>query len=152
MASLDESELGLLEEDVLFVREILGGQTPRPPLGDLPEGKRQILLVRQHHLFSANWLESAESGVTDSATVLLLTGKPSPSSDRKLRAAYVTFVREPAKLRRPSYCGTRGVLRLFMRYDNLPTVLAQVHEELVYCWVGHFGNGHLYGDIHTAHP
>jgi hypothetical protein len=101
-------------------------------------------------MFSANFLESAASGKTDSRVVLLLTGKHSPSSHPELRMAYVTFVDDNTTVRRPGYSRAQGTIRLWMRYRELPNVLAQLREPNVYCWIGHFGQGHLHGDIHTS--
>ena len=81
----------------------------------------------------------------------MLTGKHSPSSHPELCRAYITFIDDKANVRRPGYSRAQGTIRLWMHYRELPTVLAQLHEPNVYCWIGHSGLGYMYGDIHTSH-
>lgn len=147
----DDPELGISDQQMDELRALLLGQVGTMSSGDLPEGTRQILIVKQHCMFSADWLDSAASGKTSSASVLLLLGDPSPHSDQTLKGAYVTFVEDGKNVRQPSYDKARGIIRLELHHRNLPTTLMQLHEPNVYCWVGHFANGHIYGDVHTAH-
>ena len=119
---------------------------------DLPEGSRQILIVSGHNLITSNFVESQATGKIDSSAVLLLTGQAAPSSDPLLQRAYITFVDDAAgKLRGPSYSKAEGIIWLFLPLRMLPVVLAQIHEPNVFCWIGHFANGHIWGDIHTSH-
>lgn len=151
MKTSDSPELGLADEMMDEIRQLSLGSLRELAEEDLPEGKRQILIVRGHSLTAANFVESQASGKIDSSTVLLLSGNPSPSSNPLLQHAYITFVNDEGKLRRPSYSASRGIIWLWMPLRLLPSVLAQIHEPNVYCWIGHFANGHIYGDIHTTH-
>ena len=145
-------ELGLTEEQINELRNLALGSERDATEEDLPEGKRQILIVSGHSLTSSNYVESQATGRVDSVAQLLLSGKASPSSDPALQHAYVTFMAEGDKLRRPSYSRARGVIWLWMPIRMLPLVLAQIHEPNVYCWIGHFAQGHIWADIHTGHP
>lgn len=139
-----EEELGITALELEELRKTLQ-EAPAPTR--LPEGSRQILIVEGAVLTSASWVE--RTGVpTKAMSVVMLRGRPSPSSDRSLTLAYLTFVPEPAPLRAPTFGA--GVIRLFMRPAMLSTVLAQVKSKNVFCWVGQFADGHLYGDVHAA--
>lgn len=118
---------------------------------DLPEGTRQILLVAGHSMITSNFLLNTSSGKTDSQAVILLWGNPSPSSDPNLKRIYITFIEDNAKVRRPDFNKAGGTIRLWMHCKNMPMVLAQLHEPNVYGWIGHFGQGQIYADIHTSH-
>ena len=147
----NKNELGVDEVDIEILHELLSDQTQKPQT-DLPEGKRQILLVSGHHLFTASWLETAASAKTQSSSVLLLTGTNSPSSDPELKKAYVTVVEDGKTVRRPKYDKSRGAIYMEVHQRQLENILAQVHEPSVYCWIGHFKEGNIYADIHTSHP
>jgi hypothetical protein len=150
MGMSNDSELMYSEkelETILELHKLKSGT----PTDDLPVGSRQILIVKAHIITSSNYLESASSNKTDSSSVIMLTGKASPSSDQTLDHAYIHFFNDTSTLARPYYNKARGEIKLSMHYRNLPTVLAQLHEPQVYCWIGHFASGHIYGDIHTGH-
>jgi hypothetical protein len=80
---------------------------------------------------------------------LFLQGNPSPSSDRGLKLAVIQFVNDSDRIRIPQYIAERGTIYLDMRISQMGGVLAQLHEPDLYCWIGHFEGGHIYGDIHT---
>ena len=145
-----ENELGVDKRDIETIHEIFSDGLPEIE-SDLPEGTRQILLVDSHHLFTANWVDSTQSGKTSSATVVLLTGSNSPSSDKELSKAYVTVIEDGGKVRTPKYVKARGAIYLWVHQRQLENLLVQIHEPSVYCWVGHFSGGHIYGDVHTSH-
>lgn len=146
----ERDEAGLPDDVIDEIRQLASGQIKGMP-DDLPQGERQILSVQHHFLVSSNFLESAASGNTGSTTVLRLAGVPTPSSDHKLESAFVTFVPDTEPVRPPAYVRSKGTIYLWIHHRQLQTVLTQLHEPSVYCWVGHFDNGHLYGDIHTGH-
>lgn len=145
-----ENELGVDQRDIETIHEIFSDGLPEIE-SDLPEGTRQILLVDSHHLFTTNWVDSSQSGKTNSATVVILTGKHSPSSDKELSKAYITVVEDGEKVQAPKYVKARGAIYIWVHQRQLENLLVQVHEPSVYCWVGHFPRGHIYGDIHTSH-
>lgn len=116
---------------------------------DLPEGSRQILMVTGYNLFSESFRASAESG-TDSKAVVVLRGHASPNSAPELKMAYVSVVPDTKNVRVPSFSRAAGAIRLEIHARNLPMLLAQLKESNVYCWVGHFPGGHIYGDVHTS--
>ena len=151
MTTANHSEIGLPEDVIDEIRRLASDGERITRAEDLPEGTRQILMVSGHSLITANFVASQPSGKIDSSAVLLLTGNASPSSHPNLKRAYVTFVDDAAPIRSPAYSEAQGTIWLTMRFRNLPMVLSQVHEPNVYCWIGRFAQGHLYGDIHTAH-
>lgn len=63
-----------------------------------------------HTLITSNYVESQASGKVDSNAVLLLTGKASPSSNPLLKQAYITFMDDTGKLRRPAYSKAKGII------------------------------------------
>ena len=151
MKTSEPPELGLSDEMIEEIRQLALGSQRVLAEEDLPEGKRQILIVSGHSLISSNYIESQASGRVDSNAQLLLSGKASPHSNPLLQHAYITFFEDGAKLRRPSYSAARGIIWLWMPLRMLPVILAQIHEPNVYCWIGHFAGGHIWGDVHTAH-
>ena len=144
-------ELGLSDEQLDEIRQLALGGMRELDEEDLPEGKRQILMVSGHSILTTNFLESQSSGRLDSNAQVRLSGKASPSSNPLLQSAFITFVDDTAKLRRPSYSSKQGIIWLWMPLRLLPAVMTQLHEPNVYCWIGHFAGGHLWGDIHTGH-
>ncbi len=151
MNTTELPELGLTDEQMNEVRQLALGSLPESEEVDLPEGTRQILFVSGHTLISSNFVESQITGKVDSNVVLLLKGKASPSSNPLLHQAYITFMDDTGKLRRPGYSQKKGTLWLYMPLRMLPVVLAQIHETNVVCWIGHFAGGHIWADIHTSH-
>jgi hypothetical protein len=146
-----EPELGLSEDVIDELRSLAYDQSRSTDAADLPEGKRQILRVTSRTLISSNVLDSVASGKTYSVSVLLLKGTGSPKSDKELKRAYITFVEDSGTVSKPSYSKKKGTIYLWMHYRNLNTVLAQIQKPTTYCWIGHFGGGHIYGDIHSEH-
>ncbi len=145
MKSDDDSELKEFDE----IRAIVTNSLVVEDTDDLPEGTRQILIVTSHHFISANYVESSASGKNFSRLVLELRGYSSPSSDPGLNHASIVFMDDSEKVHCPTYTRASGVIRLWMHYRDLPMVLAQMKESNVYCWIGHFAGGHIWGDIHT---
>lgn len=140
------NELGL--DDGLIEELIENSQTEQACSNDLPEGTRQILIVSNHHLFTAGFIDGKK---TNSQTVVVLTGQPSPNSDSRLNKAYLRFVPDDALVPPPRYVASSGTVHIWLHHRNLETVLTQIHEGKVYCWIGHFANGHVYADVHTSH-
>lgn len=122
------------------------------PGGDLPIGKKAIMQVTQHSVFNSNFDDKNRRVKIDSETTIKLIGNKTPNSV-KLKNAYISFVDSVDKLRPPKYVESRETVYFWMQYKNLDAVLKALHEPLVYCWIGRFGdNGDLvYGDIHTDH-
>lgn len=150
MTIANEIELGYPEQYREEIQKICSDSFEETDRDDLPEGMRQILTVTGYSLTAANFLDSATSGKTFSKTVMLLTGKATPGSYQDLNHAYVIFEGNDQKLRRPYFNKKQKNIRLWLHQKHLPTVLAQLNQPKVYCWIGHFGNGHIYGDIHTS--
>ncbi len=144
----ESSELGIPER---WMQEVIDAS--RGPISasvaDLPEGSRQILLVNQHVLFTTSYQPKAGQP-SESATVVLLSGKASPSSDQSLKVAYITVVADGKTLRRPNYSRAAGVIRMEVHARNLPTLLRQLELPKVYCWIGHFPTEHIYADVHAT--
>lgn len=144
----EKNLVALLEQNA---RDVL----PDPPtrvasngavLADLPEGSRQILIVDDFAMFSANWQVSTTNPSVHGQPHIKLMGRASPSSD--VSHGYIRFV--DGSLRRPSYSASRKRIDIYM-----PSwALAQVHQQLShanrYLWVGHFAGGHIYGDLHST--
>jgi hypothetical protein len=118
---------------------------------DLPEGTRQILMVSNHKIICANYRHSSADPVPKSTIVIELRGYASPSSHQSLTKAFIIFVNDTEKVLVPTYNKSRGEIKLWSHYRNLNAVLQQINEKAVYCWIGRFGNGHIYGDVHTSH-
>ena len=142
------NELGLSER---WMKEVIDASRDEAALSssDLPEGSRQILVVDQHVLFTTGY-QPEKGKPTESATVILLSGKASPSSDQTLKAAYVTVVADGKTLRRPTYSRAAGLIRMEVHARNLPTLLRQLELPKVYCWIGHFAREHIYADVHAT--
>ena len=139
---IDDSLLnGLLE--ITSSRSVLA-----PNSDDLPEGSRQILIVSDHNIVSAGYISG---GNTNSQSVIILTGQPSPSSDPVLKVAYIMFVPDGDAIRTPQYTKLAGRIDIWVHQRNLQTILTQIHEGNVFCWIGHFANNHIYADIHSSH-
>jgi hypothetical protein len=151
MNTTEPPELGLTDEQIDEIRQLALGSLRETAEVDLPEGDKQILIVSGHKLISSNFVESQATGKVDSSAVLLLLGKAAPSSNPLLQQAYITFMDDAGKLRRPAYSKKKGTIWLHMPLRMLPVVLAQIHETNVFCWIGHYANGHIWGDIHTSH-
>ena len=146
------TECGISKDDVDYLTD-LTATSASASNRDLPVDTRQILLVTKHSVITSNSVDSTASGITQSATVVKLAGVHSPSSDPTLTTAYITFVEDSAKVPVPRFIKKKkgSEIRLWMHHRNLAALLFQLHEPNVYCWIGHFKGGHIYGDVHTGH-
>ena len=114
---------------------------------DLPEGKRQILIVKSYVMYAASWLASTANPKVAAQPYIQLFGAPSPSS--KVEMGYIRFV-DVSELRRPTYSAATKRIDLYADYRSMRQVLAQLEHQKRYLWVGHFKGGHIYGDLHST--
>ncbi len=146
MAQMSKTE----ESDFLSTMETLAADLAEAQnktiVEDLPEGTRQILMVEQVALYTANWRVSASNRTVGSLPYIQLLGTPSPSS--QVTSGYIRFV-DVADLRQPHYVAPRKQITLFVDYRTMPQVLAQLEQANRYLWIGHFSGGHIYGDLHS---
>jgi hypothetical protein len=115
---------------------------------DLPVDTRKILKVESHVVVSANWLMSASSGLKGAQSVFILLGPSSGVAEGEANKAYIVFSQE--KVKTPRFVKSSGAIYLWMPERMLPIVQSQLGDKSVYCWIGHFENGHIYGDIHSS--
>ncbi len=145
-------EPGLTEDELTECRLLACGEDRSGhQQEDLPVDTREIILVKSHCFITSNYIESAANPQVGAAAVILLRGVTSASTNGKPAMAYITFVKDEAKVPRPRYSRSKNTIWLWMPFRQLPVVMAQMHEPAVYCWIGHFAGGHIYADIHTSH-
>ncbi|WP_294226398.1 hypothetical protein [uncultured Shimia sp.] len=145
--TLDEDKLiTQLERPVKDLQD-LGIPNAAQIVEDLPEGERQILTVQSYTMIGANWRASSADPNAQCQPHIQLRGTPSPSS--KVTNGYIRFV-DVQVLRTPSYSARHKQINLFMDYRAMPQILEQLQHAQRYLWVGHFANGHIYGDLHSA--
>jgi len=149
-SDFEAMNVGLLSEDeVSSLRNISGDQLGGSRGGDLQVGDRVILQVKDHVTVSKNWRE--KKGATPEARiVLILRGVGVGSSSGKIEKAYVILVPDDEKLREPKYLSKPKAIHMWIHQRMLPTVLSQLSDQYVYCWMGNFGDGHIYADIHSS--
>jgi hypothetical protein len=118
---------------------------------------RQILSVKSYVVVSGSYKPDSASA-PEVGRYILLTGKHSPSSCELLDKAYLHFVNEKKQLRTPSFSvrmtngkPTSAEIRLFYLESQFEAIQYQLSiAKDIYCWRGVFGNGHIWGDIHTS--
>lgn len=113
---------------------------------DVCQPARQILIVNDVVCHAAGFVR-ASGGLPEAQAYLVLTGGPSPSSE--VTRGFLRFVPR-ADLRAPSYSAATKTITLWLPVDTLVQVLAQVRHGRRYLWIGWFGAGQVYGDLHTA--
>ncbi|MEP0990898.1 MAG: hypothetical protein ABJG73_15055 [Tateyamaria sp.] len=122
-------------------------RSDKPNLADLPEGRKQILLVESYAMYTSNWISSAANPVTNSQPYISVTGRPSPSSE--VTSAYIRFV-DAADIAMPRYSAAAKRIQLFLDYRCMPQILTQLSHANRYLWIGHYAGGHYYGDLHSS--
>jgi hypothetical protein len=132
-------------DDIIYVMSTLRDprQMERIKI-DLPEGTRQILLIKEYNLINANWIDG---GKKDSRAAILLTGHHSPSSE--VTSGNILFLPR-GEVRTPDYDRDRKTLVLFFDIALLQATVEQLSYRHRYAWIGHFSGGHIYGDIHAS--
>tara|TARA_B100000315_G_C14394114_1_gene503416 strand:+ start:374 stop:841 length:468 start_codon:yes stop_codon:yes gene_type:complete len=112
---------------------------------------RHILIVTDYTVIVSNWRVSMHNKKTASRSTIQLTGYPSPNSSPMLRTAILTFVPDGESVRRPVAKSDGSGFYLFLHNSNLATVLSMLSDHAtLYCWIGEFADGHIYGDIHGS--
>lgn len=114
---------------------------------DLPVGARQILYVDTAVFYTSGFVPSAADPTPGSQGYILLKGRPSPSSD--VTSGYIRMVPRD-EVKAPRYSKTTKQIQLWVDQAYLQMVLAQMQHAKRYLWIGAFGGGHVYGDLHTA--
>ena len=108
---------------------------------------KQILIVKAVIPRQGEWQDSGPlaQGPIDGADVLL-TGVPSPSSDKDLKQAVIRFT--DGKLSPPTYVEERHEIRFDKHLSSLgPFLQAMAGAKAIYCWIG-FYPGQTYADVH----
>ncbi len=119
------------------------------PIPGLPYGTRQILEIENYQITSANYVDNKVSNTAHCRCQILVTGCPSPSSSKKLSHGYIRFV-EPHLIKYPAYDHKAGRINILINQDFMQATLTQLTHSQKYLWIGQFGNGHLYADIHST--
>ncbi len=111
---------------------------------------RQILIVDALFVIHANY---NNNNVVNAQRSILLRGNPSPSSCKDLKYAYLIFVNDLEKLRKPEFKHKNGsaYIRLYYPDDYFDALLSTLRNAKdIYCWRGVFSDNHIYGDIHVS--
>ncbi|MDP8207744.1 MAG: hypothetical protein P9L92_13840 [Candidatus Electryonea clarkiae] len=117
---------------------------------ELNRDGRQILIINSFSIHTASSKPSDDNPVTSSNVWIQLFGIHSPSSDPDLKEALVTFVPDGEKIRTPMYSKVKHQIYLFLPHSHLDCVLNMLRNDPhLYCWIGFFGDGHIYSDIHS---
>ena len=114
---------------------------------NLPEGTRQILVIKTYRMISDNWQDNDQNKNIFCSPHLELSGHPTPSSE--VVRGYIRFV-DPNGLKRPRYSKKTKTITIYMDFRAMPMILEQLKHSQRYLWVGHFSGGHYYGDMHTV--
>ena len=124
----------------------------REMLRCLPLNETQILIVKSYRYISGQYWQYCGVDKTLEGDILILEGEPSPSSAKNLKRTYITFYhrhnRNLFELR-PKYYKKEGSIILYMDYNSLPIIQAQLKCNKVYVQITHFKEGELWGDVHT---
>ena len=114
---------------------------------NLPEGTRQILVIKSYRMISDNWQDNATNKNVFCSPHIELSGHPTPSSEAV--RGYIRFV-DPSGLKRPFYSKKTKTITIYMDFRAIPLILEQLGHSQRYLWVGHFSGGHYYGDMHSV--
>lgn len=106
---------------------------------------RQILIVDKVVHTASNFIISNADKTPRCRSEMTLTGRPSPSSE--VEKAYLRFV-PTQDLRTPAYIPERKTIFLTLDEKFQSPVLHTIALKNLYCWIGAWPNGHIYGDIH----
>lgn len=116
------------------------------------EWQRQILIVKSYSSVHGNFVRKTNSK-PEGASYIILEGEKSPSSCDLLKKAYIEFIPRDQPLRKPQFIIRNGSaeIRLFYSEDRM----AEIQHTLsstnnLYCWIGLFADGHVWGDIHAS--
>ena len=108
---------------------------------------REILVIDTFTLYSAGFIPSAADPTPRSEIYLRLDGHPSPSST--VTHGFLRFAPRDA-LKAPVFKASSKELHLWVDIEGLPQVMEQMKMTYRFLWVGFFGGGHVYGDLHAA--
>ena len=133
-----------VDAHVAAVAAALGTTAPSGAPGTLPF-PRQILMVDDIVFHAAGILPQTGASATSQA-VLAIGGRPSPSS--KVDKGHIIFA-ETAAIRTPHWNEAAARITLWLDLRLLPIVLEQARHSERYLWIGAFGNGHIYSDLHS---
>ena len=120
---------------------------------DIRYGKRFIMRVNSFVPITSSCIQSSDDKATKNNVIIKLLGNCTGNADPELTTSYLLFykLKGNEKLRKPIYSSNKHEIYLFYPIEFYQAVLNQLrYDKTLYCWIGFFDNGHVYGDLHSA--
>ncbi len=130
-----------IDRQINHVRDVMNLDESRG--GD--QHGRQILEIRNARYHTSGYLPDRGAGATSQAYIVF-QGTPTPSSD--VTGGVIRFVGSD-DLRMPYFDEASKIIHLWVDRAYLRMVIEQLKHRKQYLWIGFFGEGHTYGDLHS---